>query len=105
MHGVSGRTGSEAPADGQNGNRNASHSLALVPTLTHFLVEVDLDPQDELQFLVGDEGGQGAVDPLARLHRLPVVLVPQVHPVAAGCPFVVVPTTGTLLCGGGQGRS
>lgn len=75
--------------------------LALVPAVAHFVVKVHLDLEDELQLLVGDEGGQRAVDLLARLHGLPVVLAPQVHLVAAGRLLVVVPPAGAFLCGGG----
>lgn len=75
------------------------HSLALVSALTDFVVKVHLDLQDELQLLVGDEGGQRAVDFLTGVHRLPVVLVPRVHFVTAGRLLVVVPPTGALLCG------
>lgn len=77
------------------------HSLALVPAVADFVVEIHFDLQDELQLLVGDEGGQRAVDLLAGFHSLPVVLAPQVHLVAAGRLLVVVPPAGAFLCGGG----
>lgn len=75
------------------------YSLALVFALTHFVVKVHLDLQYELQLLVGHKRGQGAVDPLTSVHGLPVVLVPQVHFVAAGRLLVVMPPTGAFLCG------
>lgn len=76
----------------------SSHSLALVLSLAHFLVEVHLNLEDELQLFVGAERCEGAVDLLARFHRLPVVLTPQVDFVTASCFFVMVPATRTLLC-------
>lgn len=39
-------------------HRWLQHSLALVSALAHFIVEVHLDLQDELQLLVGHECGQ-----------------------------------------------
>lgn len=77
---------------------NSANSLALIPALAHFVVKVHLDLQDELQLLVGAERGQRAVDLLAGVHGLPVVLVPQVHLVAAGRLLVVVPAAGAFLC-------
>lgn len=64
-----------------------------------FVIKVHLDLQDELQLLVGHKCGQRAVDLLTRVDGLPVVLVPQVDFVAAGCFLVVVPPAGTFLCG------
>lgn len=80
------------------------NSLALVPAVADFVIKIHLDLQDELQLLVGDEGGQRAVDLLAGFHSLPVVLAPQVHLVAAGRLLVVVPPAGAFLCGGAGGR-
>lgn len=77
----------------------SKHSLALVSALAHFRVEIHLNLEDELQFLVGDEGRQRAIDFLTRVHSLPVVLIPQVHFVTAGCLLVVMPPTRALLCG------
>lgn len=82
---------------------NSANSLALIPALAHFVVKVHLDLQDELQLLVGAERGQRAVDLLAGVHGLPVVLVPQVHLVAAGRLLVVVPAAGAFLCTAGSG--
>lgn len=76
---------------------NSLHSLALVPALADFVVKVHLNLQDELQFLVGDEGGQRAVDFATGFYCLPVVLVPQVDFITAGCLLIVVPAAGTLL--------
>ena len=73
--------------------------LALVPPFADLLVEVHLNLQDELELLVGDERGQRAVDLLAGVHGLPVVLIAQVHLVTAGRLLVVVPATWALLCG------
>lgn len=73
------------------------HSLALVSELAHFVVKVHLDLEDELQLLVGDEGGQGTVHLLARVGRLPVVLAVQIHFVAAGRLLVVVPPARAFL--------
>lgn len=81
--------------------RRPKHWLALVSALAHFVVKVHLDLQDELQLLVGAERGQRAVDLLAGVHGLPVVLIPQVHFVAAGRLLVVVPAAGAFLCGSG----
>ncbi len=75
-----------------------SHSLALVLSLAHFLVEVHLDLEDELQLFIGAERGEGAVDLLTGFHRLPVVLAPQVDFITAGCFFIVVPAARTLPC-------
>lgn len=47
--------------------------------------------QDETQLLVSGEGGEGAVDALAGLRGIPVVLPTQVDPVTAGRAFIVVP--------------
>lgn len=52
--------------------------------------------QDETQLLVGGEGGKGAIDALAGLCSVPVVLSTQVDPVAAGRAFIVVPPRRTL---------
>lgn len=69
----------------------------MVLALAHFVVKVHLDLQDELQLLVGAERGQRAIDLLAGVHGLPVVLLPQVHLVAAGRLLVVVPAAGAFL--------
>ena len=79
--------------------KQTGHSLDLVPTITHFLVKVHLDLEDELKFLIGDEGCQRAVDFMAGFHCLPVVLILQVDLVAAGSLLIVVPAGGALLCG------
>lgn len=47
--------------------------------------------QDKAQLLVSGEGGEGAIDTLAGLCGVPVVLSAQVDPVAAGRAFIVVP--------------
>lgn len=74
------------------------NSLALVSALADFLVKIHLDLQYELQLFVGDKSSQGAVDFLTSIHSLPVVLIPQVHFVAAGRFLIVVPPTGAFLC-------
>ena len=75
------------------------HSLALISgLLADLVVELHVDLEDELQLLVCDEGGQRAVDLLAGVHGLPVVLLPQEHLVAAGRLLVVVPTARAFLC-------
>lgn len=78
--------------------QQSKNSLALISALTDFVVKVHLNLQDELQLLVGNKSSQWAVDFLTRIHSLPVVLVPQVHFVAAGRLLVVVPSAGTFLC-------
>lgn len=83
----------------QNHNQFKQHSLALVPAIADLVVKIHLDLQYELELLVGDERGQRAIDFLTRVYSLPVVLAPQVHLVAAGCLFVVVPAGGAFLCG------
>lgn len=55
--------------------------LRLVPFLS----------QDKTQLLVSGEGGKGAVDTLAGLRSVPVVLPTQVDSVTAGRAFIVVP--------------
>lgn len=75
------------------------NSLALVSALADFLIKIHLDLQYELQLFVGDKSSQGAVDFLTSIHGLPVVLIPQVHFVAAGRFLVVVPPTWAFLCG------
>lgn len=52
--------------------------------------------QDETQLLVGGEGGKGAIDALAGLCGVPVVLSTQVDLVAAGRALIVVPPCRTL---------
>lgn len=75
---------------------NKENLLALISA--HFIVKVHLDLQYELQLLVGHKCGQRAVDFLTRIHGLPVVLVLQVHFVAARCFLVVMPPAGAFLC-------
>lgn len=74
------------------------NSLALIFALTDFLVKIHLNLQYELQLLIGHKRRQWAIDFLTSIHSLPVVLIPQVHFVAAGRLLVVVPPAGTLLC-------
>lgn len=78
--------------------QNEINSLALVSALTHVVIKIHLNLQNELELLAGHKRGQRAVDLLARIHSLPVVLVLQVHFVAAGRLLVVVPSAWTLLC-------
>lgn len=74
----------------------AQGSLALVlPTKASFRL-VPLLGQDKAQLLVSGEGGEGAVDTLAGLQGIPVVLPAQVDTVAAGRAFIVVPPGGAL---------
>lgn len=90
------------PQKHKHKERRPNHWLALVSALAHFVVKVHLDLQDELQLLVGAERRQRAVDLLAGVHGLPVVLIPQVHFVAAGRLLVVVPAAWAFLCRGGE---
>lgn len=78
--------------------KKSENSLALVSAFTDSVVKIHLDLQYELQLLVGNKGREWAVDFLTGVHSLPVVLVPQVHFVAAGRLLVVVPPTGAFLC-------
>lgn len=52
--------------------------------------------QNEVQLLVGGEGGEGAVDALAGLRGIPVVLPAQVNSIAASRAFVVAPSCRAL---------
>ena len=77
----------------------SGHSLALISSLlADLVIKLHVDLKDELQLLICDEGGQRAVDLLASVHGLPVVLLPQVHLVATGRLLVVVPAARALLC-------
>lgn len=74
----------------------AQYSLVLVLPSETPLWLVPFLGQDETQLLVGGEGGKGAIDALAGLCSVPVVLSTQVDPVAAGRAFIVVPPCRTL---------